>query len=305
MANTKKTVLLVEDNPFDRETYSDLLQREGHISVEVASSISEALNQWDPKKHAAVIVDMELDSSDSEKMRIADPSAPRFAKDGEKLGRYIQRQLRAKAAKKYPIFGMSVDADINSEWFNIHAYPDNGIGVYNKQTQFRILKLNLFRVLNVFAKPSVFIVHGNDEKWLTEFVELAEEFGFEVKTVGTSGWGLGHWLDLIEDLIKESDFAWVIHTPDDWVLPRKCKDEVADAKLHARPNVIFEHGLLFGKFGRDTDRVFVFRCGDKVEMPSDINLPFIQVRNCPLTRSDKEEVHRRVSPMNPAPLDHT
>jgi predicted nucleotide-binding protein len=296
MAATSKipTVLLVENDGGQCEIFKRFLEIEGYVNVDSVTSLSQAHGTWDPNKHSAVILDINLEANSRERELVKDESAGRSSTDGELFARYMHKRL-GELKSAYPIFGFSLAPEMPCEWFKIHAYPQNGIGVYSKNTQMKNLKINLLRALRIDAKKvTVFIVHGNDLDWLEEFKRLARALGFEPLTVENSvEHQHRHWLDRIESLLDKSDLGWVIHTPDDWVLPRKSNDEECEAKLHSRPNVLFEHGLLFGRFGRSSGRVLVFQCG-KVQMPSDIQLPVIQVPSKPIADDVIERIRKNL-----------
>ena len=94
----------------------------------------------------------------------------------------------------------------------------------------------------------VFIIHGQDEaKWreladlLTkelklEVIELAEQVN-ESRTI----------ISKFEDYANECCYAFALLTPDDFV--KKGSGEQETGYLQARPNVLFELGWFYGRFG--------------------------------------------------------
>lgn len=72
---------------------------------------------------------------------------------------------------------------------------------------------------------------------------------------------------IIEKIEQFTDvgFAVVLYTPDDI---GNAKDNADDLQLRARQNVVFEHGFLIGKLGRD--RVVALVDG-AIELPNDIS----------------------------------
>ena len=98
------------------------------------------------------------------------------------------------------------------------------------------------------AGKKVFIIHGQDEaKWreladlLTkelklEVIELAEQVN-ESRTI----------ISKFEDYANECCYAFALLTPDDFV--KKGGGEQETGYLQARPNVLFELGWFYGRFG--------------------------------------------------------
>jgi predicted nucleotide-binding protein len=120
----------------------------------------------------------------------------------------------------------------------------------------------------VWVRPTsnmkVFIVHGHDETAQTKTARFIEKLGFEAVILhekASSG------RTIIEKIEHYSDvgFAVVLYTPDD-LGTRKSSPE--DLNLRARQNVVFEHGYLIGKLGRQNVAALV---DGKLELPNDIS----------------------------------
>jgi predicted nucleotide-binding protein len=117
---------------------------------------------------------------------------------------------------------------------------------------------------NDVDKTSIFVVHGRDELAKTTVARFLEKLGFtaiilhEQPSAGRT---------IIEKIEAYSNvgFAIVIYTPDD--VGAK-EDKKPDLKPRARQNVVFEHGYLIGKLGRNN--VCALLKGD-IEKPSDIS----------------------------------
>lgn len=111
----------------------------------------------------------------------------------------------------------------------------------------------------------VFIVHGHDNEAIQEMARTLEKGGFEAIILHEQP---DAGLTIIEKIERHTDvcYAVVLYTECD-----KGRDKnvpVEHEQNRARQNVVFEHGLLIGKLGRD--RVSALVKGD-IEIPGDIN----------------------------------
>lgn len=110
----------------------------------------------------------------------------------------------------------------------------------------------------------VFIVHGHDELLKTEVARFIEKLKLEAIILheqASSG------KTIIEKIEKYSNvgFGIVLYTPCDVGAVKRESDKL---KPRARQNVIFEHGFLIGKIGRQNVCALV---KDDVEKPNDIS----------------------------------
>ena len=110
----------------------------------------------------------------------------------------------------------------------------------------------------------VFIVHGHDESAQNKAARFVEKLGFEAIILhekASSG------RTIIEKIEHYSDvgFAIVLYTPDD---VGSVKSEADNLNVRARQNVVFEHGYLIGKLGRQNVSALV---DGKLELPNDIS----------------------------------
>lgn len=110
----------------------------------------------------------------------------------------------------------------------------------------------------------VFIVHGHDESVQNKAARFVEKFGFEAIILhekASSG------RTIIEKIEHYSDvgFAIVLYTPDD---VGNVKSEAENLNVRARQNVVFEHGYLIGRLGRENVSALV---DGKLELPNDIS----------------------------------
>lgn len=110
-----------------------------------------------------------------------------------------------------------------------------------------------------------FIVHGHDNAKKIETARFLEKIGFEAIILHEQANG---GKTIIEKLEQYTDvgFGIVLYTPDD------VGEAIANQtklKPRARQNVVFEHGLLIGKLGRD--KVFPLVTDHSLELPGDIS----------------------------------
>ncbi|QIL42508.1 nucleotide-binding protein [Pedobacter sp. HDW13] len=118
------------------------------------------------------------------------------------------------------------------------------------------------KVAREVSTGEVFIVHGHDDLAKAETARFIERLGFKpiiLHEQASSG------KTIIEKIEHYSNvgFGIVLYTPCD--LGGKTTDSL---KSRARQNVVFEHGYLIGKIGRD--KVCALVKGD-IETPNDIS----------------------------------
>lgn len=112
-------------------------------------------------------------------------------------------------------------------------------------------------------KNKVFIVHGHDESAKQTVARFLERCGFEAVILHEQA---GGGRTIIENIEYYTDvvFAIILYTPCDI---GKAKEE-KKGKSRARQNVVFEHGYLVGKLGRNRVCALV---KEGVETPGDIS----------------------------------
>ena len=115
------------------------------------------------------------------------------------------------------------------------------------------------------TKQRVFIVHGHDNAAKQEMARTLENAGFEAIILHEQA---DTGLTIIEKIERYTDvnYAVVLYTECD--LGRSKKDPIEKEKNRARQNVVFEHGYLIGKLGRDHVSALV---KGNVETPGDIS----------------------------------
>jgi predicted nucleotide-binding protein len=113
-------------------------------------------------------------------------------------------------------------------------------------------------------RNKVFIVHGHDEAAQNKVARFVEKMGLEAIILhekASSG------RTIIEKIEHYSDvgFAIVLYTPDD---VGNVKGKADELNVRARQNVVFEHGYLIGRLGRENVAALV---DGNLELPNDIS----------------------------------
>lgn len=113
-------------------------------------------------------------------------------------------------------------------------------------------------------KSKVFIVHGHDDAAKEAVARFVEKIGFEAIILHEQASSGKTIIEKIEEYTNVG-FGIVLYTPCDLGASQKEKDHL---KPRARQNVVFEHGYLIGKIGREN--VCALVKGD-IETPNDIS----------------------------------
>ena len=110
----------------------------------------------------------------------------------------------------------------------------------------------------------VFIVHGHDESAQNKAARFVERLGLEAIILHEKASSGRTIIEKIEHY-SDAGFAIVLYTPDD---VGNVKSEPDNLNVRARQNVVFEHGYLIGKLGRQNVTALV---DGKLELPNDIS----------------------------------
>ena len=115
-----------------------------------------------------------------------------------------------------------------------------------------------------YHKAKVFIVHGHDTEAKLEIARFIDKLGFEPIILHEQ---VNDGMTIIEKIEKYSNvsFGIVLYTPCD---VGYAKNKEKEKMARARQNVVFEHGYLIGKLGRNNVCALV---KDSVEVPNDIS----------------------------------
>lgn len=115
-------------------------------------------------------------------------------------------------------------------------------------------------------KRKVFIVHGRDNEAKQEVARFLTGLGLEpiiLHEQASSGMTI---IEKIERYANDADFALVLYTPCDH--GRGVHESKVPARHRARQNVVFEHGYLMAKLGRENVCALV---KGEIETPNDIS----------------------------------
>ncbi|MBL8350965.1 MAG: nucleotide-binding protein [Burkholderiaceae bacterium] len=113
-------------------------------------------------------------------------------------------------------------------------------------------------------KRKVFIVHGHDNEVKQEVARFLEQLNIEPIILHEQASAGMTIIEKIEHYSNDADFALVLYTPCD--RGRGALETKVPARNRARQNVVFEHGYLMAKFGREN--VCALVKGD-IEIPND------------------------------------
>lgn len=118
---------------------------------------------------------------------------------------------------------------------------------------------------NSGLKKEVFIVHGHDNEAKERTARFIEKLGLEAIILHEQ---TSSSMTIIEKIENYSNvgFGIVLYTPCD--IGGKQKDSQKNFKSRARQNVVFEHGYLMGKIGRENVCALV---KGQIEIPNDIS----------------------------------
>lgn len=115
-------------------------------------------------------------------------------------------------------------------------------------------------------KRKVFIVHGRDNEAKQELARFIEGLGLNSIILHEQASAGMTIIEKIEHYSNDADFALVLYTSCD--LGRGAHETKVPARNRARQNVVFEHGYLMAKLGREN--VCALVKGD-IETPNDIS----------------------------------
>ena len=128
----------------------------------------------------------------------------------------------------------------------------------------RLQELTPSKKEHILDKSKVFIVHGHDDAAQTKAARFVEKLGLEAIILHEKASSGRTIIEKIEHY-SNVGFAIVLYTPDDIGNVKIKADELNG---RARQNVVFEHGYLIGKLGRENVAALVEQ---PIELPNDIS----------------------------------
>lgn len=139
----------------------------------------------------------------------------------------------------------------------------------SKKTHFIQQPIAQQRITPTFVPPrknKVFIVHGRDNESKQEVARFIENIGLEPIILHEQASGGKTIIEKIEHYSEEAGFAIVLYTACDY--GRGMHETKIPPKQRARQNVVFEHGYLMAKLGRENVCALV---KGEIEKPNDIS----------------------------------
>ena len=136
-------------------------------------------------------------------------------------------------------------------------YDFPGENIDSKKTESEVLKKD---------NKSVFIIHGHDGEAKERTARFVEKLGLKAIILHEQASRGRTIIEKIESYTNVG-FAIVLYTPDD-LGNSKSEVESGNVKPRARQNVVFEHGYLMAKIGRENVVPLV---DGNVDLPSDIS----------------------------------
>jgi len=127
-------------------------------------------------------------------------------------------------------------------------------------------KKDLQAPITIRNKRKVFIVHGRDNEAKQEVARFIEKLGLQsiiLHEQASSGMTI---IEKIEHYSNDADFALILYTACDH--GRGVHESKIPPKNRARQNVVFEHGYLIAKLGRENVCALV---KGEIEIPNDIS----------------------------------
>lgn len=115
-------------------------------------------------------------------------------------------------------------------------------------------------------KRKIFIVHGHDNEAKQEVGRFVESVGLEAIILHEQANAGMTIIEKIEKYSNDADFALVLYTACD--KGRGALETKVQARNRARQNVVFEHGYLMAKLGRENVCALV---KGEIETPNDIS----------------------------------
>jgi predicted nucleotide-binding protein len=290
-------VLLIDDVDSVRVSLKQSLEEWDQLKVTTAATVKEAVKLFrappDPGGWDAAVVDLLL-----KPVAGGHPELGEFA--SIQPNGYGLAQLFRQERRNRPVFGLTQEieniAKTVQNWFKTAGDPTGDIGVYNKKTQWVLLRHHILKLAGQPPRVKVFIVHGHDAsntkdelvRFVTDNLKWPQPVILQdAKKSGKT------WIDLFEEHASLSAMAWILFTPDEWGCPIVRPEKGAEQR--PRPNVSFECGYFMGAFGRQSNRILLFEKGNVV-LPSDLTGIAQSVRLKGPVTEHENEIRRELAP---------
>jgi len=270
--NTRRQILWVEDEIyFTRSLILNIEDLSGY-KVLIAETCREALDHIkNPSGNiSAVVLDVMMDPGDS--LNLTETHA------GYRTGLALARRIR-ELEHEMPILAVTASPDPEvHEWFSKQSKMSILLKPVCAEEVLHKLTALIEKGRKCKRKPTIFIVHGHDEKSkleLKNFIQNTLRLGEPVilHEQPNSGRTI---IEKFEHSSAQVDVVFVIFTPDDIGASVNAENST---KRRARQNVIFELGYFYGNLQRTKGQVILLHKG-AVELPSDIaGVIYIDITN--------------------------
>jgi CheY-like chemotaxis protein len=247
----RKTVLLIEDDPFVARDYGDWIRAQ-HFQVSFASDVHQAILHAQNFRHFDfVVVDIKMLPG---KLFTSYESVA-----GTKTGVLLADELVNYLPDATFMALTNSDRADDQAWFEARGFDFHVKRDMGPQRFATYLRRRAMR-----EKPKVFIVHGHDRRavrQLKSYLQNVLKFEepvvlWEQKSAGTTV------IEKLERFAEEAEIVFVLMTPDDYVKSK--------GRGRARQNVLLEYGFFLGRLRRNSGRVILlYKRG--VEMPTDLS----------------------------------
>jgi len=283
---TRGQILWVEDEIYYTRSLILLIEDMSGYKVLIAETCREAIEHIkNPSgKISAVVLDVMMDPGDT--LNLTETHA------GYRTGLALARRIR-ELEHEMPILAVTASSDPEVyEWFS----KQPKMSILHKPVRAEEVLHQLTNLIGERGKckqkPSIFIVHGHDDKSkleLKNFIQNTLRLGepFILHEQPNCGRTI---IEKFEYSSAQVDVVFVIFTPDDIGASVNAENSI---KRRARQNVIFELGYFYGKLQRTKGQVILLHKG-AVELPSDIvGVIYIDITNG--IEEAGEEIRRELS----------
>lgn len=261
----KTTALIIDDDEYRAREYGFLLSAQG-IQVSYAFSVDDALRALNHFGDAFSFITIDI------RMPHGDYFSSFETVGGLHSGVELAREIQTFSPTAKLIALTNSDDALDESWFSAQEnafyckkndYPPDRFAHYVRSV-----------ILKDFSELKTFIIHGHDKLAALELKNyLQNSLGFSQPIILSEQKSKGMTvIEKLEYYLSDADLVFALFTPDDFMTQPK------DSK-RARQNVVFEFGIVVGKLGRKSGRIF-YLYNQGVEIPSDLTgMVYIDVTN--------------------------
>lgn len=294
IANVESTICQVFKDVFDIGSEYTRKANKIHQGFAVPSSVKMIYGQASQGQYNAEKFDMYMDliaqaeayiSIDTPEKDVTNVLSIKnmLSQDIARCTEYLQNPEEVEGRKLYTQITARYDSIIKNFGNGLYSYyakqhfydPDVEMSTIDHNLNILLQRMISYQAVHfvndtmsggnkaTLSNEKVFIVHGHDNEAKTEAARVIEKLGLQAIILHEQA-SSGN--TIIEKIERYSDvgFAVILYTPCDEGYSKK----ETTLKNRARQNVVFEHGYLIGKLGRN--RVCALVKGD-IETPGDIS----------------------------------